>query len=266
MLAELIDTHCHLDDASFDADRAAALDRARAAGVVAQILPAVDAASWPKLRGVADPQRGLYAAYGLHPMYLPEHRPEHLAWLREWLTRERPVAVGECGLDFYVEGLDRAAQADYLVAQLRLAREFDLPVILHARRALDEVMKQLRRLPGLRGVVHSFSGSLQQAEQLLAMGFCIGLGGPLTYPRAQRLRGVAARLPVEALLLETDAPDQPGIAHRGERNEPAYLDEVLAVLAELRGIDSVTMAAATTANARRLFALPENASTAGSTT
>lgn len=251
----LIDSHCHLDDPAFDTDRPAVLARAAAVGVRALVLPAVSARHWPRLRAVAASGEGLYAAYGLHPMLLAEHRPEQIRELAEWLERERPVAVGECGLDFYVEGLDRETQIDYFDAQLRLARDFDLPVILHARRAIDVVLKYLRRYPGLRGVVHSFAGSLQQAEQLFARGFRIGLGGPLTYPRAQRLRGVAAALALEAIMLETDAPDQPGLARRGQRNEPACIVEVLETLAELRGETPGAVARATTQNARELFGL-----------
>lgn len=252
----LIDTHCHLDDALFDSDRETTLERARTMGVKAFVLPAISAGNWPRVQAIANPSAGIYPAYGLHPMYLHEHRPEHINALADWLARDRPVAVGECGLDFYIKDLDQEKQTEYLIAQLRLAREFDLPVILHARRALDEVLRLLRRFSGLRGVVHSFSGSLQQAEQLVSMGFYLGLGGPLTYPRAQRLRRVATVLPLEALLLESDAPDQPGANHRGERNEPAYLVEVLTTLAELRETGADSIAAVTTANARKLFALP----------
>lgn len=255
-LPTLIDSHCHLDDERFDNDRAEMLERARRMGVKAFILPAISAATWPRLQAVANPPAGLYPAYGLHPMYLHEHRPEHLEALADWLARERPVAVGECGLDFYMKDHNPEKQIEYLIDQLRLAREFDLPVILHARHALDEVLRLLRRFSGLRGVIHSFSGSVQQAEQLFSLGFCIGLGGPLTYPRAQRLRRVARELPLEALLMESDSPDQPGVTHRGQRNEPAYIAEVLATLSELRDTDPKTIASVTTANARKLFALP----------
>lgn len=257
----LFDTHCHFDDAAFAADRDAALQRAREAGVGEMLLPAVSAASWEGLKQVADTYPGLYAAYGLHPMFLAEHQAAHLDALEQWLGRERPVAVGECGLDFFVEGLDREAQVRYFDAQLALAHAFKLPVVVHARRALDEVSKHLRRYPGLSGVIHSFSGSEQQARRLIDRGFYLSFGGPLTYPRAQRLQRLAAELPLEALVLETDAPDQPGAAHRGERNEPAYLGEVLARFAALRGMAPEAVAEATTANARRLFgieaALPE---------
>lgn len=253
---ELIDSHAHFDDSSFEPDRDAAYQRAVAAGVTGQILPAVTAAGWPELKRVASRYPGLHAAYGLHPMFLADHRPEHLEALAQWLDREDAVAVGECGLDFYVPGLDPDEQIRYFDAQLSLSRQFDLPVIIHARRAVDQVIKYLRRHPGVRGVIHSFAGSDQQARQLIDLGFCLGFGGPITYPRANRLRGLVATLPLEAMLLETDAPDQPDSGHRGERNEPAYLPRILAEMAELRGATPADIAAVTTANTRRLFALP----------
>lgn len=253
----LIDSHCHLDACEFDADRARVLARARHAGIVAQIIPAVTAAAWPKLEQLCADQMDLHPAYGLHPMYLQAHRPAHLADLRAQIERERPVAIGECGLDFYVEGLDAKTQHEYFDAQLRLARAFDLPLIIHARRAVDAVIAALRQIGGLRGVVHSFSGSAQQAEQLHSLGFLLGIGGPVTYPRAQRLRRLAAALPIEQLLLETDSPDQPGADHRGQRNEPAHLIEVLESVAMLRGTSAEVLAEATSANAVRLFRLGE---------
>ncbi len=256
MTAPLVDSHSHFDAAEFDADRAAVLERARAAGVARQLVPAVDAAGWPKLREVCAGAPGLYPAYGLHPTFLDRHAPEHLLQLREWIERERPLAVGECGLDHFVEGLDRDAQARYFQAQLELAREFDLPVIVHARRAVEAVLLAIRGVGGLRGVVHSFSGSQQQAEQLWDLGFLLGLGGPVTYARARRLRRLAATMPLEYLLLETDSPDQPDCHHQGQRNEPARLTVVLQTIAELRDQDPAEIAATTTANAERLFNLP----------
>jgi len=252
----LLDSHSHFDAAEFDADRAQAHVRARAAGVARQVVPAVDAAGWPKLKMVCTQFPDLFPAYGLHPMYLESHRPEHLSELRDWIEREHPVAVGECGLDYFVEGLDAEAQDFYFEGQLELAREFGLPVVVHARRAVDAAIAAIRKVGGLRGVVHSFSGSAEQAAQLHRLGFMLGIGGPVTHERAKRLRGIVATMPLEQLLLETDAPDQPGATHRGERNEPAYLPEVLDAIAGLRGMDREELAAATTANAERLFALP----------
>jgi len=254
-MLDLIDSHSHFDVAEFDGDRAHALARARAAGVRRQIVPAIDAAGFARVRELCAREHGLYPAYGLHPMYLAEHRPEHLQELEQWIERERPVAVGECGLDFFVPGLDADAQREYFRRQLELARKFDLPLILHARRAVDEVTAAIRRIGNLRGVVHSFSGSVEQAQHLWKLGFCLGLGGPLTYPRAHRLREIVATMPLEYLLLETDSPDQPLHGHQGQRNEPALLAEVCTCVARLRGVEPEEVAAATTRNCERLFRL-----------
>jgi TatD DNase family protein len=254
----LIDSHSHLDAAELDADRADVLARAREGGVMRQIVPAIAVSGFEKLRDLCRDEAGLFPAYGLHPMYLAGHAPSHLDELARWIEHERPVAVGECGLDFYVDGLDRDAQQRYLDGQLALAREFDLPVILHARRAFDDVAAAIRRVGGLRGVVHSFSGSEEQAQQFFRLGFHVGIGGPVTYERAKRLRAIVAAMPIEWLLLETDSPDQPLSGHRGERNEPAYLVEVLDCVAALCGESRESVAAATTENAERLFGLPRH--------
>jgi TatD DNase family protein len=253
----LTDSHCHIDVAAFDADRDAVIARARAAGVTRQIVPAIAFASWPQLRAVCARYSGLFPAYGLHPMALPEHRPEHLDALADWIARERPLAVGECGLDFFVQDLDGESQRRYFERQLQIAREFDLPVIIHARRAVDAVIASIRRSGNLRGVIHSFSGSEEQARQLWHLGFRLGLGGPLTYPRANRLHRLVASMPLEQLLLETDSPDQPNCGHQGERNEPARLSDVLTVVAQLRGESEARIAEATSANSDDLFRFPE---------
>jgi TatD DNase family protein len=249
----LVDSHCHLDVSAFDADRDAVLARAQAAGVSAQIVPAIVLAGFSKLRELCAANPILHPAYGLHPMYVVEHRPAHLGALREWIDRERPVAVGECGLDFFVEGLDRDTQRMYFQRQLELAREFDLPVILHARRAVEEVIATVRHIGGVRGVVHSYSGSAEQAAQLWKLGFCLGFGGPITYDRARRLRAIVTHMPIDFLLLETDAPDQPPSGYRGERNEPSHLGTVRDVVAMLRGESADMIEQATTQNALRLF-------------
>ena len=166
------------------------------------------------------------------------------------------MAVGECGLDYFVNGLDPAAQQAYFDGQLALARDFDLPVIVHARRAVDAVIASLKRAGRLRGVVHSFSGSPEQARQLWQLGFLVGIGGPATYARANRLRRLVADMPLEYLLLETDAPDQPDAGIRGQRNEPARLSFVCQTIAQLRGQPAEDIASATAANARALFKLP----------
>ncbi|QWT21767.1 TatD family hydrolase [Bacillus sp. NP157] len=255
-MEKLIDTHAHLDDNSFDADRSAMFERAAQAGVRRWIVPAIDRGNWEAIERLCASRDGVFPAYGLHPLFLPHHRDEHLADLPGWLDGKGAVAVGEIGLDFYVEGLDPDRQRDFFVRQLHIAKEHELPVIVHARRAFEETIHTLRRIGGLRGVVHSFSGSEEQARQLFDMGFHIGIGGPVTYDRANRIRRVVAQMPLEWLLLETDSPDQPCANHRGERNEPAFMVDVLATIATLRNATPADIARATTQNARHLFNLP----------
>jgi TatD DNase family protein len=253
----LVDTHSHLDAAEFDRDRAAVIERARSAGVRQQIVPAVTADGWPALKAMCESAPGLFPGYGLHPTFLRHHRDGHLVQLRDWIERERPTHVGECGLDYYVEGLDLDFQRRLFVAQLELAKDFDLPVVVHALRAVDDVTATLRRIGGLRGVVHSFGGSPEQAAQLFKLGFHLGIGGPVTYERAKRLRSIVATMPLEFLLLETDSPDQPLSTDRGKRNEPSRLIDVARVVAGLRGVDVDAIAEATTRNAQSLFMLPQ---------
>lgn len=250
---DLFDSHSHLDAPEFEHDRNEVVSRAQIAGVTQQLLPAVEFAGWSNLKDVCRQYSGLYPAYGLHPMFLDSHRPEHIPALRHWIEREKPNAVGECGLDFFVEGLDADKQRFYFIEQLKLAREFELPLVIHARRAVDEVIAGIRKIGSLKGVVHSYSGSEEQARQLFNMGFSLGIGGPITYDRAQRLRRLVKDMPIEFLLLETDSPDQPNADYRGQRNEPARMLDVLRVVAQLREESEADIARITTANAEILF-------------
>jgi TatD DNase family protein len=252
---QLIDTHCHLDLPQYDQDRDQVLSRAQQAGVQAQIIPAIQASTWPRIRQLCAGHPQLYPSYGMHPMFMQAHEQTHIAELDRWLKTEPAVAVGECGLDFYIKDPDRSGQLELFEAQLELAQRHRLPVIIHARKAVEEVINSLRHFSGIKGVLHSYSGSEQQAGRLIEMGFYLGFGGPVTYPRATRLQRLVQALPLEALLLETDAPDQPDSRHRGERNEPAHLGEILASISQLRGISPQALAAATRANARQLFRL-----------
>jgi TatD DNase family protein len=252
---ELFDTHCHLDVEEFAADREAVLARARAAGVSRQVIPAVDAAGWDHLLAFCRKEQGLYPALGLHPIYTERHRDEDLPRLRSLIESERPVAIGEIGLDYFIADPDVAKQQAIFEAQLTLAEEFALPVLLHVRKAHDQVLHTLKRFKLVGGIAHAFSGSLQQAEQYLSLGFHFGFGGMLTYERSTRIRKLATELPLASIVLETDAPDMSPAAHHGERNSPEYLPQVLAVLAELRGEPVEELAARTTANALQLFNL-----------
>lgn len=252
---KLIDTHCHFDEPDFDDDRYLLADQISKNGNIELIFPAITARFWPRLRDICASSVYFHASYGLHPVYLPEHRPEDIVELRRWLMEEQPVAIGECGLDFFLPQLEVAAQEKLFIAHLKLAREFDLPLIIHARRSVDSIIKLIRRFSGVRGVIHSFAGSQQQADTLIGLGFYLGVGGTSTYPRAQRLRSVLATVPLETLLLETDAPDQPDSGWRGQRNDPTRLPIIAANLAELRSDSLEHIAAVTTANAVKLFNL-----------
>lgn len=252
--ATLFDSHVHLDAPEFDGDRTSVLRDAGAAGVTEMLIPAVTAAGWPKLHELCASAPGLHPAYGLHPCYLGQHSDQDLAALESWLCEHPAAAIGECGLDNMQDGLGHERQVHFLRGQMQIAYRFDLPLVLHARHAFEAVILELRRFgKPLRGVVHSFSGSAEQARQLRGLGFLVGIGGPVTHTRARRLRRLVAELPDESLLLETDAPDQPAASHRGQRNEPAFLREVLDCVAALRNDEPDAIARLTTANARRLF-------------
>lgn len=251
----LIDTHCHLDAPEFTADRDAVFARAKTAGVARIIVPAVATRTFADSLLMRE-HYGCDLAFGLHPMYLAEHRPEHLTLLRQHLEKDHPAAVGEIGLDGFVEGCDLDAQEELFIAQLKLAREFDLPVLLHIRRAQDRVLKCLRQTGVKAGIAHAFNGSFQQAEAFIKQGFKLGFGGAMTWSRAQNIRRLAAELPLDTIVLETDAPDIPPewLGQQG-RNEPAELRRMAEVLAELRGISAEEAIAAAGANAREILRL-----------
>jgi TatD DNase family protein len=250
---DLIDSHCHLDDDRYDAIRAQIVADAAAGQVTRMVIPATSANRWDKVKEVCARHQGLYPAYGLHPMFIEQHQPLHLRELDEWLQRERPVAVGECGIDFYHSRVDEKWQRQLFVEQLQLANNHRLPVIVHVRKAMDEVISLLRKQARYGGVVHSFAGSEQQARQLYDAGFKLGIAATVGFERAQKLRAVVAVMPDDALLLESDAPDQPGAAHRGQLNQPAFIVEHLRTMAELRQSTVESLATILNHNAESLF-------------
>jgi TatD DNase family protein len=263
-----IDTHAHLDAAEFEPDRAAVHLRARAAGVGICVIPAVEAGNFDTVRLLAHAQQDAYAL-GIHPLYTPQANEADLAKLDAALHTHhddpRLVAVGEIGLDGFVPELNNsealAKQQLFYKAQLKLAQQHQLPVILHVRRSADLLLKGLRDTPVVGGIAHAFNGSMQQAQAFIALGFKLGFGGALTYDRALQLRSLATELPLSAIVLETDAPDIPphwlyttaeqrATGQPQGRNEPAELPRIAQVLADLRGISIDALATATSANAR----------------
>ena len=252
----LIDSHVHTDDDRLEHDRADILQAARAANVIAQVLPAISRRWWPRLKQLSDAHDDLFACYGLHPCFCDEHCMQDIEVLATWIAKEHPVAVGECGLDYTDAGGEKALQQRLFSAQLALAREFRLPVVVHARKAVEDVIRMIRVSGHYDGLVHSFNGSVQQAQRLIDLGYKLSFGGASTFERARRLRAMIAQLPLEALLLETDAPDQPDSSHNGQRNQPAYLVDVWHNLSQLRKESAEEIALATTRNAITLFRLP----------
>ena len=252
----LIDTHCHLDAAEFGDHQTALLQAAQAVGVSRIVVPSVERANFAAVRRLCEQFTSCLPAYGIHPMFTDDATPEDLEVLRDYLREHNAVAVGEIGLDFFIKDYDQARQERFFDEQLKLAREFDLPVLLHTRRAQDTVLKHLRQIKVRGGISHAFSGSRQQADEFIRLGFKLGFGGAVTYPRATRLRELAATLPLTSIVLETDAPDiPPEFLVRGQPNKPEYLRRIAQTLAQLRGISLKEMAQATTQNA--LDALPK---------
>ena len=252
-MMRLIDSHCHLDVADFAADLPESLSRGRAKGIEAFVVPAIDFSSWPGLQALAMHYPAIKPAFGLHPMFLAEHRQEHLDALPDWLQKPECVAVGECGLDFFVPGLDAAAQETIFIEHIKLAKQFNKPLIIHARKATERVIQLLKQHGPVTGVIHSYSGSLEQARQLVAMGFYLGIAGPITYPRSNRIRAIVQDVPLESLLLETDAPDQPLFGEQGRRNEPCFLPRVAEAVADAKQLAVEDVAMQTSTNAMRLF-------------
>ena len=248
-----IDTHCHLDAGEFDADRDAVASAALDAGVTRIVIPGVDRGNIAAVRALAHRIAGGAYALGIHPLFTPGAHEDDLRVLREEIeaSLDDPlfVGIGEIGLDYFVPTLDDARQQFFYNEQLKLAREFDLPVICHVRKSQDKVLKGLRVHDIHRGIAHAFNGSFQQAEAFIAQGMRLGFGGNLTFERARQIRRLATELPLDAIVLETDAPDIAPSWRYKQRNTPDQVAQIAKVLAQLRGIDENTLALGTTANA-----------------
>ncbi|MDH1657344.1 TatD family hydrolase [Pseudomonas mosselii] len=254
----LIDTHTHLDFPDFDADRPRLLANAAARGVERMVVLGVYQDNFQRVWDLACANQGVYAALGLHPIYLEQHHPEHLVQLRDWLERlrgdPRLCAVGEFGLDFYLPELDPTRQQALFEAQLQLACDFDLPSLLHVRRSHAQVIATLKRYkPARAGIIHAFAGSYEEAREYIKLGFKLGLGGAGTWPQALRLRKTLPRLPLDSVVLETDAPDMAPAMFPGQRNSPEHLPEIAGALAGVMGIGPELLAEASSRNACQVF-------------
>ncbi len=266
----LIDSHCHLDAAEFDPDREMQRALARSRGVATCVIPAVEPGSWDGVRELAHRHHDVYA-WGIHPLYVERAPMTQAAACQQrlagMLSDPVLVAVGEIGLDGFDHHPDPDLQLQWFRCQLGWARELGLPVILHVRRSVDLVLRELRRAKVVGGIAHAFNGSMQQARALMDLGFVLGFGGAVTYERSLQLRRLVTELPLQALVLETDAPDIPphwlyttaaqrALGQPQGRNSPAELPRIAAVLAALRGIDPHELALCCAENTRRVLRWP----------
>jgi TatD DNase family protein len=259
-----VDTHCHFDFEDFDEDREALWQSCQRMGLEAMVIPGVTPDQWPRMAQMCAAAEGLHYSVGLHPCWLhtyldPKLWRTQLQGLADALLQAAKdshcVAIGECGLDLYRDG-DLEQQEAVLTCHLQVARELEQPVILHCRRAHNELLRLLKSHPVPRGgVVHAFSGSAELARQYWSLGFYLGVGGTITYERANKTRNAISALPLEALVLETDAPDMPLCGHQGQRNSPDRIPQVGAALAQLRAEPLERIATQTTRNALQLFRL-----------
>lgn len=289
-MTSIIDTHCHLDFSAFDVDRNAVLSKCIENHVSDIVVPAVSQATWPttielcaqhsSVRGApktsvpTSPQ--LHLALGLHPIFIEQHQPQHLTQLNELVKQHKPIAIGEIGLDYYQQKvkdyrqevkdpaaphtnktLDKEKQTAFFSKQLIIAKQHALPVIIHNRKAHDECIKLLTEISVIGGIIHNFSGSIQHAHKYIDMGFKLGFGGMLTFERSRIIRSLAKQIPIESIVLETDAPDLTVEAHKGKRNSPEYLPFVLHALAEIKDMPAIKIAAITTQNAKQALQLSE---------
>ena len=250
----LIDTHCHLDAAEFDADRDEVATLAFQQGVSAIVIPAVARSNFDGVIALSNKHQHCVYALGIHPMYVDDADTEDIQELKSYITANNPVAIGEIGLDYFVTKANIERQAYFFTEQLKLAKQYDLPVILHVRNAIDDVLKHLRRYELKGGIAHAFNGSFQQAEQFIALGFKLGFGGAMTYSRALKIRELATKLPLEAIVLETDSPDIPPewVGSKG-RNSPLELHKIAQVLADLKQVNVSQVLDITGANALKVL-------------
>jgi len=250
-----IDAHCHLDFEAFDEDRTQVLQRAVDNNINDIIIPGTQKIFWDRIRKLCDDHKQLHACYGLHPYWVKSHCIQDLQHLKSYIYQYRPVAIGECGLDFRPQQADKKLQLEFFQHQLQIAEEHQLPVVIHSVKATETVIDTIKKFKNLTGMVHSYSGSAEQARQLVDLNFFISAGGSVTYDRAKKLKQAIKEIPLTSLLIETDAPDQPDQENHDKRNEPAFLINTARALADLREVSLEELARQTTENAKKLFSI-----------
>jgi TatD DNase family protein len=252
-MPEIIDTHCHLDDELFNTDREAILARCYALGIHKIVVPSIHRDNWDTVLQLCNQHDALFPALGLHPLFVEKHSPSDIDDLQEYLDNNHVVAIGEIGLDFYNKDTDRDRQVYFLQQQLQVAEKYQLPVLLHIRKAHNDILTYLKKYRLCGGIAHAFNGSVEQAREYIKLGFKLGFGGVITYAGSTKIRKLVRDLPLQSIVLETDAPDMSGAAHKGERNSPEFLPEALDSLAEIRNQSKEEIAQQTTLNANEVF-------------
>ena len=250
---QLIDSHCHLDFESFDKDRSEVIQRALDKNIQNIIIPGTKKVYWDRIKQLCQQYQQLHACYGLHPYWANEHEQHDIDELDQYIETSRPVAIGECGLDFRPQHAARETQLFFFEAQLDIAESKQLPVVIHSVKATESVIQTIKKFKNLKGMIHSYSGSIEQAEQLIDLNFYISVGASVTYENAKKIKQVVKDIPLTSLLLETDSPDQPDLKHFKQRNEPAYLVNTFQSVTELREEPADMIARQTTTNAKNLF-------------
>ena len=250
---QLVDTHCHLDAPGLAERLPDILAAARLQGVQRYVVPGVEAVHWPRVAAIADRALGIFPAFGLHPLHANSYSPLLLERLAEMLPGA--VAVGEIGLDYLVDDVPRELQAEAFRRQLRMSVQAGLPVLIHCRRAFNDLLSILReeRVEAVGGIMHAFSGSPETARECIRLGLLISIAGPVTFANAVRPRRIAAELPLAHLVIETDAPDLTPEPYRGLPNEPSFLPQIARTVAEIKGVTLAEVAGTTTANVTRLL-------------
>jgi len=252
-ITPLIDSHCHLDFKAFDDDRSEVLQRARNIGITDIIIPGTEKIYWPRIKTLCDASSPLHACYGLHPYWANSHTRTDIDHMIDYIENNAPVAVGECGLDFRPQQADKKTQRYFFEAQLSLAEDHQLPVVIHSVNATEVIIQTIKKFKNLRGMIHSYSGSSEQARQLIDLDFHISISGSVTYDNAKKIRNIAKDISLSKLLVETDAPDQPDLKNSHKRNEPAFLINTVKTISGIRDEAAETIAAQTTRNAKSLF-------------
>ena len=252
-VTQLIDSHCHLDFEAFDNDRSEVLQRAKDNNISDIVIPGTERKFWDRIKQLCENNPHLHACYGLHPYWVSHKNTRDINALDSYIESSHPVALGECGLDFRPQQADKETQLAFFEAQLTIANNHRLPVVIHSVKATETVIQLLKKFKNLSGMIHSYSGSSEQARQLMDLNFYISLGGSATYNHAKKIKAVVKEIPLTSLLLETDSPDQPDQKNSGKRNEPAFLINTLDVISALRDEQREIIAQQTTSNAKTLF-------------